>query len=107
TAVLSLEILFKNAPKDKELGLKLGSALARAGDASKAERIYSDLIRLYPGDMEVTQAHKNVSARRTLNEGGYEALSGGTGSYRDILRDKEQAVSLEQENRQVKEDDVA
>jgi tetratricopeptide (TPR) repeat protein len=107
TAVLSLEILFKNAPKDKELGMKLGDALALAGDVSKAEKIYGDLIRLYPGDVELAQAHKNLSAHRTLKEGGYDALSSGTGSYRDILRDKEQAVSIEQENRQVKTEDVA
>ena len=42
-----------------------------------------------------------------MNEGGYEALADGTGSYRDILKDKEEAVSLEQQNRQVKTEDVA
>ena len=34
-------------------------------------------------------------------------MSDGTGSYRDILKNKEQAVALEQESRQVKSDDVA
>src|SRR4029453_8698858 len=31
----------------------------------------------------------------------------GSGSYRDILKNKEEAISLEQENRQVKTEDTA
>jgi tetratricopeptide (TPR) repeat protein len=34
-------------------------------------------------------------------------LSSGTGSYRDILKDKDESVKLEQESRAVKTDDVA
>ena len=49
---------------------------------------------------------KNLLALRTLKEGGYEQLSSGTGSYRDVLRDKDQAKSLEQEQREVKDVDV-
>jgi tetratricopeptide (TPR) repeat protein len=65
------------------------------------------MVRLNPGDNELAQALKDISARKTLNEGGYEALAEGKGSYRDILKDKEEAVSLEQQNRQVKTEDVA
>src|SRR5262249_14413333 len=49
---------------------------------------------------------KNISARRTMDKGGYGALADGKGSYRDILKDKEEAVKLEQENRQVKPEDT-
>ena len=53
-------------------------------------------------------AHHLVGARsKTLDEGGYGALEGGGGSYRDILKDKKEAVSLEQENRVQKTEDVA
>jgi hypothetical protein len=37
----------------------------------------------------LSQALKNLSARKTLDEGGYGALEGGGGSYRDILKNKE------------------
>jgi tetratricopeptide (TPR) repeat protein len=106
TAVLSLEVLVRNAPKDKAVVMQLANALADAGEVRQAEKILSDLQRTYPNDGEVAQAAKDLSARRTLREGGYEALAGGTGSYRDILRNKEEAVSLEQEKRQVKTEDV-
>jgi tetratricopeptide (TPR) repeat protein len=107
TAVLSLEIAMRNAPKDKEIGLRLGAALARAGQPARAESIYTELQRAYPNDTSIGQALKNVSASRTMSEGGYETLAGGEGSYRDILKDRTEAVSLEQEHRQVKSDDVA
>jgi tetratricopeptide (TPR) repeat protein len=42
-----------------------------------------------------------------MRVGGYDALEDGKGSYRDILKNKEEAVTLEQENRQVKSEDTA
>ncbi|MEW6159311.1 MAG: tetratricopeptide repeat protein, partial [Verrucomicrobiota bacterium] len=107
TAVLSLEIALKNSPKDRDVAMKLGEALARAGQTARAETILSDLLRSNPNDPAIAQALKNISASRTMQEGGYDALSDGSGSYRDILKDKEQAVALEQEQRQVKSEDVA
>jgi tetratricopeptide (TPR) repeat protein len=107
TAILSLEILTKGSSRDRELILMLGEAYAQVGQISKAESLYVDLLRSRPHDIELAQALKNLSARKTLSEGGYEALADGSGSYRDILKDKEQAISLEQEHREVKSEDVA
>ncbi len=105
TACLSLEILLKNASKDYDLGMLYGRALRQAGQIAKAETVYNDLMRAYPNRGEILEALKDLSARQTLQEGGYEALAGGGGSYRDILRDKEEAVALEQESRHVRSDD--
>ncbi|HEX4646592.1 MAG TPA: hypothetical protein VH598_13395 [Verrucomicrobiae bacterium] len=107
TAVLSLELLVKNSPKDKALGVQLAEALVLAGEKTRAEGVYSDLIREHPHDAELNQALKDLSARKTMDEGGYGALEGGQGSYRDILKNKDEAVLLEQEKRQVKSEDVA
>lgn len=107
TAVLSLEIVFKNSPSDKDVVLRLGLALAAAGNVTRADTIIADFQRAHPNDPEVAQARKNIAARRTLHEGGYNELESGAGSYRDILKDKAAAVTLEQEGRQVKSDDVA
>jgi tetratricopeptide (TPR) repeat protein len=107
TAALSLEIAHKYSPNDKETSLRLGEALARSGQVAKAEAIYRELERAYPNDQTIMQSLKNVVAKRTMVEGGYEALSTGEGSYRDILKDKAEAISLEQEKREVKSEDVA
>ena len=107
TAILSLEIAVKNAPKDEEVKKNLARAYSAGGQGDKAEAIFSELMRLHPGDLRLVQELKDISAKKTLKEGGYEALSDGSGSYRDILKDKDKSVAMEQENRQVKTEDVA
>ena len=107
TALLSAEILVKNNPKDRELKLKQAALYGTLDQVAKAEAIYTELLRVTPNDAEVAQAFKNLTARRTMDEGGYDALADGKGSYRDILRDKNEAESLEQVNRSVKTDDVS
>ncbi len=107
TAVMSLEILAANSPKDREVAIKFANSLADTGDVMRGEKILADLSASYPGDTELSQALKNLSARRTMQKGGYDKFEEGKSSYRDILKDKEEAVSLEQQNRQVKTEDVA
>jgi tetratricopeptide (TPR) repeat protein len=107
TAVISLEIIVRNSPKDVDVAIKFARALADVGQSGRAEKILADLARSFPTDSDLAQALKDLSARKTLDEGGYEALADGSGSYRDILKNKEEAVSLEQQNRQVKTEDVA
>ncbi|MEI6393138.1 MAG: tetratricopeptide repeat protein [Verrucomicrobiota bacterium] len=106
TAVMSLENLARNSPKDRDVAIKFANALADTGQTGRAESILADLYRSFPDDNDLAQALKDLSARKTLDEGGYQALADGTGSYRDILKDKEEAISLEQQNRQVKTEDV-
>lgn len=107
TACLSYEILLKNSPKDFEIAMDYGKALAQSGQVKKAESVYMDLQEAFPHKAEVGRALKDLSARHTLEEGGYDALADGSGSYRDILRNKDEAVSLEQQNREVKDENVA
>jgi len=106
TAILSLEILAKNSPKDQDLQHELGLAYAEAGQVDKGEMVFAELVRLNPGDSKLLDELKDMSARKTLAEGGYDALSDGKGSYRDILKDKAESVALEQENRQYKDTDT-
>ena len=105
TACFSYEILLKNSSRDYDLGMAYADALAKSGQTDKAESYYGELQRAFPQKGEISTAVKNLSARRTLNEGGYDALASGTGSYRDILKDKQGSEKLEQENRVVRSDD--
>lgn len=106
TAVLSYETLIKNSPRDKALAIDYALACADTGNAAPGERVLEELLREYPNDGELNQALKDLSARKTLGEGGYGALEGGKGSYRDILKNKDEAVLLEQEKRTVKNEDA-
>src|SRR5436309_1355727 len=48
TSCFSYEILLKNSPKDYDLNMDYGKALAKAGQGDKAESVYVELMRLYP-----------------------------------------------------------
>ncbi len=108
TAVLSLESLVHHSPKDKDLVVEFANTVAGSGvSATVAEKFLDELIRTTPYDPDLIQAQKNLSAHKTMDEGGYGALAGGEGSFRDVLRNKEEAVSLEQEKRVQKSEDTA
>lgn len=107
TAVMSLEALFRNSPKDKATAIQYAKMLAEIGEARRAETILMGLANANPTDAELNQALKDLSARSTMSEGGYDALADGKGSYRDILKNEKEAVSLEQANRAQKTEDQA
>ncbi len=107
TRVMSLETMVKHSPKDKALVVEFANTVAETGGhAAVAEQFLDELIRTTPYDPDLQQAQKNLSAHRTMDEGGYAALAGGEGSYRDILRNKEESVTMEQEQRVQKTEDV-
>jgi tetratricopeptide (TPR) repeat protein len=106
TGALSLEVMVRNAPKDKALVIEFANLVAgTGGDTTAAEKALEELIRSTPFDPDLAQVQKNLSARKTLDE-SYGALEGGEGSYRDILRNKNEAVTLEQEHRVQKSEDT-
>jgi tetratricopeptide (TPR) repeat protein len=107
TAVLSLEIASRNNPGDLAVAQRLAEALTEAGQISRAQSVYTEILKANPNNPAISLALKNLAAQRTMSESGYEGLESGTGSYRDILKDQKQAVALEQEGRQVKSEDVA
>lgn len=106
TAVLSLEVLWRQHPKDKDITIQFAEALGKIGEVKLAERILIELRAALPSDPDVHQALKNSSAARTLGEGGYQEIGKGDGSYRQILRNEEEAKGLEQENRVHQTQDV-
>lgn len=106
TVVMSLEILHRLHPRDKHIAMQFANFLADIGEVKRGEHILVELRETLPDDPEVSQALKDVSAKRTLKEGGYNKLGSGEGSYRDILRNESEAVELEQEKRVVKTENV-
>ncbi len=107
TALLSLEVAFKHNPGNRKLALELATALGQTGNRARAEKLLQDLLRNDPTDAALNEALKNVLANRTMHEGGYAAVVEAKGSYRELIRDKQEAVILEQANRAVKDVDVA
>ena len=107
TAVLSLEVALRNQPNHRQVALDLAEALCGVGNRARAEKILRDLLKTNPNDPDLNQRLKNTLADRTLHEGGYVQLEAGGGSFRDVLKDKEEARQIEQENRLVQDVEVA
>ena len=101
TALISLELLFnKLGQRDMATARKLADTYAKVGQPGKAEEIYEQLVRENPGDLELMQALKDVSASRTMKEGGYETAV-ETNDFRAALKDRAESDRLEKENRLV------
>ena len=109
TALLSLEAMVRNSPKDKALVIEYAELAAQTGGeaSSAAEAALDELVRATGFDPDLAQAQKNLSARKTMDEGGYNKLEGGGGSFRDILKDKDESAALEQANRVQQTEDTA
>lgn len=106
TAVMSLEVLWEQNPKDKNTTIQFAEFLGKIGEVKLAERVLIDLQTAFPTDPDVNQALKNSSAARTLDEGGYDQAEEEGSSYRQLLRNEDQAKALEQEQRVHKTEDV-
>jgi tetratricopeptide (TPR) repeat protein len=58
-------------------------------------KIYNQITEINPLDVEAHRLGKNASARASMKSGGWTQAE----SYRDLIKDKEIAVSLEQQSR--------
>lgn len=103
SAILSLEALRQESPADKDVSIRLSEAYTAIGQNDKAETVFAALMRHHPNDPHLSEMAKNISAKRTLNEGGYQNLADGTGTFRQALRNKDEAARLEQETRITKD----
>ncbi len=106
TALISLELLFnKLGQRDMAMARKLADTFVKAGQPGKAEGIYSQLVDENPDNLELAQALKDVSASRTMKEGGYESAAAEGSSFRAALKSEEESRRLEQEARLVQTSD--
>lgn len=103
SAILSLEAMRQENPADKDVSIRLAEALTALGQGERAEAVFMALLKHHPHDPRLSEMAKNISASRTLNEGGYQNLADGTGSFRQALKNKDEATRLEQESRITKD----
>ena len=107
TAVMALETVIDSDPNDAKVARNLAGLYFQQDQLDKAEELYRNLMVKRPDDTELPQTLKNLAARRMLVEKGYGAVESGNSSYRDLIKDKEEALHLEQANRSTKDDTIA
>ncbi len=101
-AAFALETIIEGSPKDTKVMHELGEYYTVTGEMEKAVKIYTKICEINPADLVAVKMSKDAAARATMKTGGWETAK----DYRDLIRDKEQAISLEQQNRMVKNIEV-
>ena len=107
TALFAWEWVMKQQPGDKNNTINYCDALVEVGEIAKADECCAELSKIFPEDLSVLQLSKNLSARLTMAEGGYDKVASGEADYRAVLKDEAGAVLLEQENRRSEQESTA
>ncbi|MEM8867133.1 MAG: tetratricopeptide repeat protein [Verrucomicrobiota bacterium] len=92
TAVFAYEELFKLDQKNTENAKLLMKAYIEIGKTEEAIKVGDTVYRLNPSDDEVQSLIKKASVEQSINKGKWEADE----SFRDKLKDEEEAQKLEQ-----------
>lgn len=95
TAVFALQTALEGSADDTKVMHELAKLYSELGDHQHEVQTYLRISELDPADAEAARRGKDASARGSMKSGGW----GQAESYRDLIRDKEAAVSLEQQNR--------
>jgi tetratricopeptide (TPR) repeat protein len=102
TGVFALETLLEEHPRDTKVLHELGRLFHDLGETEREVDIYNRICELDPADAEALRMAKDASARGSMKRGGWAQAE----SYRDLIKDKDAAVSLEQRSRMHLSDEV-
>src|SRR5215212_5354263 len=94
-AVFALQTLLEEKPRDTKILHELGRLYHDLGESDREVEIYNRITEINSRDAEAMRIAKNAAARGSMKTGGWTQAE----SYRDLIKDKELAVSLEQQNR--------
>ncbi len=95
TGVFALQTLLEENTRDTKLLHELARLYHELGESEREVEIYNRISAIDPADAAAMRLGKDASARDSMKSGGWAAA----GSYRDLIKDKEAAVSLEQQSR--------
>ena len=93
--VFALRTLLEENPRDVKVLHGLGRLYRQLGDHDQEVEIYNQITAINPLDAEALRLGKDASAHSSMKRGGWTQAE----SYRDLIKDKEVAVSLEQQSR--------
>src|SRR5437588_3467643 len=93
--VFALRTLLEENPRDVKVLHELGRLHHELGESDREVEIYNQLTEINPLDAEALRLGKDASARASMTTGGWTQAV----SYRDLIKDKEMAISLEQQSR--------
>lgn len=93
--LFALETLLEENPRDARSLRELARLHKELGEPEKEAEVYDRISEINPLDSEALRLGKDASARASMKSGGWTQAV----SYRDLIKDKEVAISLEQQGR--------
>jgi tetratricopeptide (TPR) repeat protein len=93
--VFALQTLLEENSRDVKILHELGRLHRHLGQSDQEVEIYNRITEIDPFDAEALRLGKDASARASMTTGGWTQAE----SYRDLIKDKEVAVALEQQSR--------
>ncbi|MFV0416967.1 MAG: hypothetical protein ACK5NG_11460 [Chthoniobacterales bacterium] len=102
-ATFALETIVEGHPKDTKNMHELAKHYLEVELPQKAVEIYQKILEINPSDLAAIKGEKDASARASMQSGGWEREDA---DYRDLIKDKDEAKSLEQKSRVVLDDEA-
>jgi tetratricopeptide (TPR) repeat protein len=93
--MFALQTLLEENPRDVKVLHELGRLYRKLGENDQEVEVYNQIIEIDPLDAEALRLGKDAAAHASMKSGGWTQAE----SYRDLIKDKEMAVSLEQQSR--------
>jgi len=93
--VFALRTLLEESSRDTKVLHELGRLYRELGENDQEVEVYNQIIEINPLDAEALRLGKDAAAHASMKSGGWTEAE----SYRDLIKDKEMAISLEQQSR--------
>jgi len=104
TAIQTLEIARDHFPDNAKVLRWLGDLYVEAGATKDGLACFEKLAKLKPQDPEVVRKLKDAMALNSMAKDGWTEAADTGGTFREMVRDTEEAVTLEREAKAVKSD---
>ncbi|MFV0337959.1 MAG: tetratricopeptide repeat protein [Chthoniobacterales bacterium] len=102
-ATFALETIVEGHPKETKNMHDLAKHYLAVELPKQAVEVYQKILEINPSDLAAVKGEKDASARASMQSGGWEREDA---DYRDLIKDKDEAKSLEQKSRVVLDDDA-
>lgn len=106
TAGFALETMRDAEPKNTKILHELAKHYVTTDQAEKAIDVYGAITAITPSDGEAIKGGKDAAARASMRSGNWEQVGKEGTSYRNMLKNADEAKELEMKNRVVKSADV-
>ena len=102
-ALFALETIVGGNPKDTKTMHELARLYMENEQPAKAGDVYGRILEINPNDLSAVKGSKDAAAAASMQEGGWDREEA---TYRDLIKDKDQAVALEQQGRVYRSEDI-